>query len=364
MNMETQKVDEDDLALSAVKEKERLIMTMETQDFDESNLSETVKQRQTDATKMMLMETQNFSDDSQLSKTSDTAVKQQLQQPSDDEISRMMLMETQNFDESDILSKSTSDVTKMPTSDIMSMETQRFDGKIEAEKRKNESKDSAVIFDVETQPFEAAPDQEMNEVEEEVIVPVKAYKLGEADIDDESYDDDSDKHNLCETTAEVTVEEATAIEVIQKSVNIFEAETQLLDESCASPKLVNPDLDLPVNPELVVPANPDAEKSASHDGDDTRSNASEDLLAEVSQESLEDAAELEEQQNTETDESKVAEDENAESKVTEPDAEEYEEQYLGATQLFDANDSENFVENENDEDNVEELRKEEPDAKV
>ena len=347
-------------------------MTMETQDFDESNLSETVKQRQTDATKMMLMETQNFSDDSQLSKTSDTAVKQQLQQPSDDEISRMMLMETQNFDESDILSKSTSDVTKMPTSDIMSMETQRFDGKIEAEKRKNENKDSAAIFDVETQPFEAAPDQEMKEVEEEVIVPVKAYKLGEADIDDESYDDDSDKHNLCETTTEVTEDEATAIEVNEKSVNIFEAETQPLDESCASPKLVSPDLDLPVNPELVIPANPElvlpanteAGKSASHDGDDTRSNASEDLLAEVSQESLEDAAELEEQQDTENDESRVAEEENAESKVTEPDAEEYEEQYLGATQLFDANDSENFVENENEEDNVEELRKEEPDAKV
>jgi hypothetical protein len=141
LNMDTQNADDDPTVSAAAKEKEQL-MLMDIQQFDatditdktdvdKSSLSETVKigVDGTDASKIMLMEMQDFSGES---KTRETTVRQH-QQPSDGDISRMMLMETQDFNESDM-------TNKVATSNIMSMETQCFESKIEVEKSKNREK--------------------------------------------------------------------------------------------------------------------------------------------------------------------------------------------------------------------------------
>ena len=196
----------------------------------------------------------------------------------------------------------------------------------------------------------------MKEVEEDLIVPVKHFKCGEKNRIPESSSierkDDDYEENLdldapfveetpkpqSENTEANGKEEddtiAEAITTADQTANDIpssktDAETQPLDGTDKTDfEDVNPDEENEQKSANHLKQQPDQQD----EDDEVQSNASEDLLADVSPETLE------------ADDSEVAEDNNDSSKVVEPEKqstmeeEEYEEEYVGATQLFDSED--------------------------
>ncbi len=192
----------------------------------------------------------------------------------------------------------------------------------------------------------------MQEVEEDLIVPVKHFKCGEKNnitksLPNEQEDDDYEENldldapfiedtpkQQGEETEAHEKEEADAVAEAhttsdQTSNDVprskTDSETQLLDGTVASDlEEVNLDDD-----ETKAENHPEQQPD---EDDEVQSNASEDLLADVSPDTLE------------ADDSEVADDNNDSSKIVEPEKqsttveEEYEEEYEGATQLFDSED--------------------------
>ena len=216
----------------------------------------------------------------------------------------------------------------------------------------------------------------MKEVEEDLIVPVKHYKCGEKGKVSESSsierkDDDYEENlDLDEETPKLQGEEtevngkeeddtiAETITTADQSANDVpssktDAETQPLDGSDKTDlEEVNPDEENESKSFSHPKQQPDQQQD---EDDEVQSNASEDLLADVSPETLE------------ADDSEVAEDNNDSSKVVEPEKqstmeeEEYEEEYVGATQLFDSEDKNEEGKlddqvNKNDRDNASKLK--------
>ena len=346
------------------------LLNMETQKFDENeDLIDSGKKGENEKENLMLMETQNFNESDFNNKTTGVSIIDVIvntESKTDD----VTTMETQQFESvdsktstqtDDVIAMETqpfeaakSDLTKAePPKNLMALETQVFGDSSEketsstkeVEKRKN-------IFEAETQMF--AEDEERDpkplpedvemaepqvEVDEELIVPVHRYKCGKGEEgeegkkeeggnkDEETIDMEAPPVDKTEKDVEAEIESS----VEKEDESIFEAETQNLSEVSG------------IADHKEKEHEPPEERKGEQEDEDGQSDGSEDLLADVDDEEEENRSSVEENPAIEENEEiRANPDEPEEPRATEE--EEYEEQYMGATQLFESDESENVVE--------------------